>query len=180
MCLTTKQITKKTTDYKYIKELYHTAFPKYEQSPISLLNKWAKKDNMNFTAYYDNELFCGITFTIELNNNIYILYIAVTENLRSKGYGTKILNYIKNYYNNNTIYLAIEPLDKNADNYEQRLKRYAFYEKNGFYNTKKLVTTGSNFYLILASKNEFSNNNFIALIKTFNKKSHPIIVDLPQ
>lgn len=45
MCLTTKQIAKKTKDYKCIKELYHTAFPKYEQNPLPLFNKWLKDIN---------------------------------------------------------------------------------------------------------------------------------------
>lgn len=51
---------------------------------------------------------------------------------RSKGYGTRVLEQFKEKYQDKTIFLEIEEVIKNADNYTQRVKRQSFYERNGF------------------------------------------------
>ena len=44
----------------------------------------------------------------------------------------RILKSIKQKYRNYRIILCIEPVDKNSNNYEQRMKRKKFYLKNEF------------------------------------------------
>ena len=51
---------------------------------------------------------------------------------RGKGFGSKILESIKQKYINYRIVLCIEQIDKNSNNYKQRIKRKEFYTKNGF------------------------------------------------
>lgn len=51
---------------------------------------------------------------------VFILYLAVNDKIQSKGYGNKILNIIKENNMDKEITLNIKPLDKNADNYQQR------------------------------------------------------------
>lgn len=137
----------------------------------------AKKDYINLMAYYDNEIFCGFTYTSQINNNIFVLYLAVTDKIRAKGYGSQILNTIKNNNQSSTIYLNIETLVKNAENYEQRIKRYNFYLKNGFQSTDKLIKIGNENFLIMATAN-FDEQAYINLLKNYHKKYNPIITNL--
>lgn len=132
MELQTKQVTKKIKEYKEIKALLKSAFPRNEQTPISLLNHWAKKDKNQFCAYYEEDIFCGLTFTVSKNKTIFIMYLAITDKIRSKGFGSAILDQMKRQYPEYDFVLNIEPLDEKALNYEQRVKRFKFYKKMDF------------------------------------------------
>ena len=54
---------------------------------------------------------------------MYVLYLAVNDKIRSKGYGTLMLKHLNEMSGNKEITLNIESLDENADNYKQRVKR---------------------------------------------------------
>ena len=71
-------------------------------------------------------------YTIENDKYYFILYLAVNQEMRSKGYGGEILNYAYEQDGKRNIILNVERLDQTADNYEQRLKRVSFYEKTGY------------------------------------------------
>ena len=94
-----------------------------------------KKDFIDFLAYYDDDKFVGFTYLITEGDLTFIQYIAVDSTLHSKGYGSAILSQIKALYPNNRIALNLEMLDENAENTEQRIKRRAFYDKNGYEDT---------------------------------------------
>ena len=60
-------------------------------------------------------------------------YLAITEEARGYGYGSKTLSFLKEYYKNYRFFLEIENAeDENAENYEERQSRKKFYLKNGF------------------------------------------------
>lgn len=61
-----------------------------------------------------------------------ILFLAIAEELRDQGYGSKLLSLISERYPHNRIILDIEAEDSAAPNNEQRIKRKAFYERNGY------------------------------------------------
>ena len=85
-----------------------------------------------------------------------ILYLAVNDKIRSKGYGSAILQCIKQRFSNKAIALNIEPLDPKSDNYAQRIKRFEFYLKNGFVDTH---------YQILATTTQFPIKEYKLTIK---------------
>lgn len=65
----------------------------------------------------------------------YLYYLAVNDHVRSRGYGSRIIAQLRKLYGQGTIVLDCEQPDPRADNHQQRLKRMAFYAKNGFYQT---------------------------------------------
>ena len=117
------------------KNLYHTSFPKEERLPFWVMRALALKKGIDFTCYYDENEFCGFTYTASKGNILFVLFFAVETSLRQNGYGSAILQYIKEQNPDKTIVLNVELLDPRADNYEERVKRFAFYKKNGFYDT---------------------------------------------
>ena len=130
MKLNEKVITRKSSDYKEISNFLKRVFPKDELMPMWLINLLSKKKNYSLIGYYYEELFVGLTFTIENKESLFLFYLAVNDSIHSKGYGSKILEILYEKYNDKKIMLLIEALDPLADNYNQRVKRLAFYERN--------------------------------------------------
>lgn len=119
---------------KQVKALYLTAFPKYERLPWWLLKLNARRKGIVLTAYMDGNTFCGFTASVRLPEMHFILFLAVAEARRGTGCGSAILSSIKEDCPNVT--LNIELLNPAAENYPERLKRFAFYQKNGFSDTQ--------------------------------------------
>ena len=70
----------------------------------------------------DNNEFLGLVYTISTKKLVYVFFLAVTEENRSKGYGSKILDKIKEMNPQKIVTLAIEDTeDENANNLEERI-----------------------------------------------------------
>ena len=65
----------------------------------------------------------------------YMGYICVQEDLRNKGYGTKILKQCIDKYEGYRIAIDIEEADERFSNCEERKRRREFYIRNGFEST---------------------------------------------
>lgn len=155
MNLIEQNITPQSPDYKEIGAFMKRVFPKEELMPMWLLNMITKMNKYQFTAYYDNDLFVGITFTIEQKDLLFIFYIAVNDKVHSKGYGSHLLKTLSEKYDNIPIVLFIETLDPQTDNYDQRLKRLAFYERNGYYQTGIKAGFSKPFVDVLSTEKDF-------------------------
>lgn len=125
------KIKNKNDDMENMKKLYLRAFPKEERAPFWLLKSKSKKDFVDFLAIYDESKWVGFAYVIRYEKLAYIFYLAIDDSVRGKGYGTKTLKKLKEKYDGYKIFLALETLDKNADNYEQRVKRHNFYRNAG-------------------------------------------------
>jgi len=158
-------VNKKLKEYKEIKELILRSFPENEQFPMWLLRLLAIRKFVDFHAYYDGDSFCGISYTVSSKSLVFVLYLAVNDKIRSKGYGSAILQYIKSEFSGKTIVLNIEPLDVNADNYTQRIKRFEFYLKNGFVDTKYCIVDNGDDYQILATTDNLSVEEYKSALK---------------
>lgn len=66
------------------------------------------------------------------HNVNYLMYLAVNDRIRSKGYGTQILTHLKATYPAQTLVLEIEHPDPKATNTKQRFARLQFYLKITF------------------------------------------------
>ena len=165
--LQTQQITRKLKDFGRVKDLYIEAFPKSERAPIAYLFYIARKDTVRFNAYYDNDVFVGFTYTITIDDMIYLLYFAVESGLRSKGYGAQILSFIQELYPNNRIILNIEVEDEKADNNADRIRRKSFYLKNGYTLTTIYFKMNGNIYDVLVSNGICTADDFRYLWKKY-------------
>ena len=81
--------------YSGIRELMKTAFPECEQFPFWLLRLFAFRRHVDFTAFFDGDVFCGAVYTAEYDDMMFILYLAVSGDVRSKGYGSMMLEHVK-------------------------------------------------------------------------------------
>ncbi len=164
MKLTVKDIHRKSSDFQEIEALKMRAFPPIEQVPTWLLLLLALRKSVNYRAFYDEEQFCGLLYTAETDKMIFVLFLAVNDKLRSKGYGTAILSWLKEN-TGKEIALNIENPYEEADNREQRLRRKEFYLRNGFYLTGYQHIEKRDGYLILSTQQPFVLADYLDTLK---------------
>ncbi len=171
MNLIEKKVSKKLDNYEEIKDFMKRSFPKEELMPMWLLILLSKFKKFKFNSYYDQNLFVGILFTIESKETLFIFYIAVNDQVQSKGYGSKLLDIIFKKHPNKKISLFIETMDDlKASNYDQRVKRLSFYERNGFFQTGYSAGSKTPFIDILSTDKNFNIKDAKKLLKIMPMK----------
>ena len=115
-------------DYKKIKKLFLTAFPPEERPPFFFLKR---KAGQMLVAKEDGR-FLGFVHLVCHKDLVYLFFFALEASHRGQGYGSQILQLVKEQNEGKRIFLAREPLDEQADNAAQRRSRHQFYLRNGF------------------------------------------------
>ena len=136
--LITLPIRRHSHFYPQVRSLLAEAFPPAELIPEWVMNALALRRSIDFTAYFDPEEpsgFCGVTFTIHSDDLLFVVFLATNPAVRSRGYGTRILDQLKERFPGFAIALEIEPMTTDASNFHQRERRLAFYQRNGFVET---------------------------------------------
>lgn len=153
---------------RQIKNLYKSAFPKEERAPLFLLFKKAEAGKALFYAVLEDNEFIGLVYIITTKKLAYIFFLAVEEENRSKGYGSKILESVKKMYPEKTVILEIEDTEKeDAENISERLKRLEFYERNGFVRLHHKVNEAGVDFELLGTDNTVNLAEFLELMKNY-------------
>jgi GNAT superfamily N-acetyltransferase len=79
----------------------------------------------------------------------FLLFFAIEEHLRGQGYGSQVLQQLRQTYD--TVTLNVELLLPDAPNLTQRQNRVAFYQKNGFFDTGYHVWEVGGEFLVLST-----------------------------
>lgn len=164
--MTEKKITSKDKDDKELAALYHEAFPEAEQLPWPDLMRLTDEMPLDFTAYYDGGVFVGFTIVYSHKWYNWFWYFAVSGKLRGKGFGQRILRQLIDRYHDRTIILDMETPDQaDAENKEQRLRRLAFYERNGFRDTHTHRTyAGIEYTIMMIGEGDFTDKAYDEII----------------
>ena len=133
MKLTPIDVTKAPGLRRTVRDLYRRAFPAEERLPWWMLRLNSCRKDIDLTAWMDGNRFCGFTSSVTVEGLHFLLFFSVAEDCRSQGYGSAILQAIQKQHP--AVVLNIELLDPDAPNYPERLRRFAFYQKNGFQDT---------------------------------------------
>ena len=117
-------------DWKKIKRLYMSAFPKCERKPFSVIKYKYRKKAADIWAIEDGGVFIGLAITINGENLVLLDYFAIDDSKRQKGYGSKALKLLQLNYADKRLVLEIERTDVEAENLQDRIRRKAFYLRN--------------------------------------------------
>ncbi len=126
-------------EWKEIKKIYLEAFPKAERKPLFVVKYSIIRGKTKVITVIENEILQGFAMVIPFENMVMVDYLAVSNEIRSKGVGSKIIAEVCKQFENKKIVLLIERINDSAINSEQRSARRKFYIKNGF--------TSSNIYI---------------------------------
>ncbi|MEG1555158.1 MAG: GNAT family N-acetyltransferase, partial [Bacteroidales bacterium] len=128
---------KKASDlyFKEAFDLMKSSFPKAERpDKITLIERLSNNSYFNMNVILHNEQFVGILTYWVFNNFSYGEHIAFKENTRNKGFGSLLLQWIKD---NLKMPFVIEV---ELPETEIAKRRIEFYERNGFVICKKDYT----------------------------------------
>ncbi|TVT27721.1 GNAT family N-acetyltransferase [Salinicoccus cyprini] len=172
MSLYIKEVTSDFEDMEHLKKINDEAFPEEEHMPMEEMLEMVAENKLDISAVYDGDALVGFFAMVVHENIAFIFFLAVDENQRSKGYGSRTLSLIKEQYPDHQIVLDIESVDENADNLEQREARKQFYLKNGFNETNFNVAFKSMLMDVLCSSETLDEPNFRKLLSMMmeNKK----------
>lgn len=132
MAFTLTKLAPHSPEYGQIETLFLSAFPKEERPPFRRLKRKADQGKGDMLCAMDGDRFVGFAYMVQHQDLAYLFFLAVDEKKRGKGYGSAILQSVRRMYAGYRIFLAREQLDRNAPNYDQRVKRREFYLRNGF------------------------------------------------
>lgn len=127
-------------DMKFILELYQQAFPEVERKPFSVIERKAAMGSMEILAIKEDSQRVGLAITAMEESMVLLDYFAIAENFRGQGEGSEALMLLQALYSDRQFFLEIEEPDEAAENQEQRVKRKAFYLKNGMKETGIRIT----------------------------------------
>lgn len=143
-----------------IKRLYLDAFPREERMPFPMMVAMSKLWNTEFWGFYDGETLCGLTYLAFNGKILFVMFLAVNESLRSKGYGSAILQEIKNRYPGKKIIITIESCDELVPDIEMRKRRKEFYLRNGFKETGYMIKLAGVVQEVIVANGEFEKKEF--------------------
>lgn len=177
------EITKIELDQKEtldeVFKIYQNSFPANERQTLETLKiRLKEKKEVLFAAKINNEM-VGIGFLFNLLGSDFLLldYLAVKQNYRGKQIGEALFSHLKNYARLQKKHLLMEVDDPEfGDDKPYRVKRLAFYQKNGAFWLKDIKyilpaldgTNPTEQILMLVpqnSKSEFSGEEIKDLVK---------------
>lgn len=152
---------------KEIKKLYKSAFPSNERAPFFLLKKRMQENICQFANIYYKDNFVGFFYLLGDESLEYIFYFAIEKEFRHKGIGSTALQKLNNLFKDKKLFLAMEPIDPNAPNIDEREARLAFYESNGYSMLNRRVKEGPMIYELLGLNCDISKEEYNNLIYRF-------------
>lgn len=97
----------------------------------------------------------------------YLFFFAVDEERRGKGLGSAALAALKERYAGKRLFLARERLDEPCDNLDQRMRRHAFYLRNGFADLPLHIQEGSVVYDVMSVGGSITPQEYGGLIRSW-------------
>lgn len=117
-------VTEERFDLVY--EKMAAAFPYEERRDISDQRECLNNKFFKFSEIFDEETDVGFTALWDFPEFVFIEHIAIDEEVRAGGYGSKTIELVKEVYKKPII------LEAEAPETEQQIKRIRFYDRLGF------------------------------------------------
>ena len=161
MELAMEKVTLINRNKQKIKEIYESSFCKEDRMPFLLMLMMACLNSTRFISFHDGDTICGFAYMATIKKITFVMFFAVDKNIRSRGYGSRILDKIQSLYPDNKIIITIERCDEDVKNIEERLTRKKFYINNGYTQTGYMVKLGKQKQEIIIKNGEFDKREFI-------------------
>ncbi len=115
-----------------LKKLYLNTFPPCERKPWGLIRQKCRQGFMEVLAVTDDAgAFLGLAIMILYKDLALLDYFAIVPKQRGQGIGARVLQALRQRYAGRRLLLEIENPDVPADNTADRVRRKAFYLRQG-------------------------------------------------
>lgn len=168
MTLRTVRIDENFKEMPKVELLAKEAFPVEEYLEPMTIIEMADKNDIDFWALYDGDMFVGFMVIKKYETMAYLFFLAIDSKQRSSGYGGKALNTIRMLYPKMEHVVDLEKVDETANNNEQRNSRRRFYLRNGYIPTGKFLRYFGVDYEILCFNEQFDFDKFKKLMDSMD------------
>lgn len=145
--------------------LYESAFPAEEQIPYADLVGLMPSMPIVYSAWYDGDVFVGLTIVCEWPAASWFWYFAVREDMRGRGYGSQILKAVMERYKERPLVLDIESPRQECGNQMQRRRRYEFYLRSGLADTGiERAFSGVSYAILATAGCQFTEAGYDSLL----------------
>lgn len=159
-------LSKDDINYSNVIELYKEAFTTVRRVPSWMLRYMMRKGKPGFSVLYENETWIGLIYITQYKDIVFVHFFAIDASHRSKGYGSKVLDSMREEYSQSRIVLNIEELGEHFENASQRVKRKAFYKNNGFSSSGYLIKEPEERLEMLILEGNISKAEIAAMYKS--------------
>lgn len=111
--------------------LYEASFPRMERKPVSSLERTCAEGKMRILAICADGAFAGLAILMSDGKARLLDYFAILPEKRNRGIGGMALRALLEQFADLPFIVEIERTDESAEDNEQRLRRRAFYLRNG-------------------------------------------------
>lgn len=167
--LTVKRATRGFADLDRIEALYTRAFPENERRDFTTMVNDGE-GALELFACYDGDEFCGFVCLLNNGDISHIIYFAVEEDMRDRGYGSGILAAVHEMKKGYRVIVDIEREVDGADNNDQRRRRKQFYIRNGYAETEVRYRWEHEEYEILSYGGNVTDEEFGNFWRTLDRR----------
>ena len=143
-----------------MKRIFFEAFSKKERMPFPMMVAMSKLWNTEFFGFYDSDVPCGLVYLAFNRKIVFVMFLAVDKSLRSKGYGSAILQEILKKYPDKKVIISLETCYGNAPDMALRKRRKAFYTRNGYRETGYMMRLNGIVQEIMITNGAFIKKEF--------------------
>ena len=165
-----EDIKKEMPFYDIVRELQMTAFPPEERFAMEEILRLSESNHIEYKSFWEGNQLCGILFYNIGKTMLYLFYLAVPGTIRSNGYGAQLLQWLKEMYPDKAIVGNIESTGLGAANENQRIRRLAFYERNGFHKVPYRLLDDSGLYDIISTGTTVDETEYLRVSGTVGDK----------
>ena len=175
--LEVKSINSQSEEAENIRKLYKEVYPQMERFPFDLLVDLSEMPHVSLNAVYDGDNLIASSLLIEGEKAVYIAFLAVLPSYRLQGYGTAVINQIKDTYQDK--YLIFD--ERSQEDNESASNVRDFFAKNGITSTGYLIDAFGDEYEIFSSSKQFDFVDYLNIFKGagFNE-FNPRIIKQPE
>lgn len=121
---------------KQAEAIRYGSFEPGDMVDLETLGGLVKSGKANYFVLEEGDEVLGLSFCLTFDKVVYMLYLAIKEDVRGKGLGSKTIELLKKEFEKRPIMLDMESIrEEGAEDMEERIRRRAFYERFGFIDT---------------------------------------------
>ena len=136
-----------TSDYPYmdrVLDIRDEAFPKNERPSSRNVSSYNAENGYINLVFEDDHVPVGFIQLRHCGDDAYFgIYLAIGKKYQNRHYGSRALRLvIEEYLKGKMLFGCVEALVPEAENYQQRVKRVRFYQRNGMFLLDGVMDSG--------------------------------------
>lgn len=154
-----KKMSKDSPDKQVLESINDTSFSEEQTTSIDELFA-SDKGELDILGIYHANTLVGFFSVRRYRSIAYLGYFAIAQEHRCKGYGSRAINLLKDYYGDKQIVIEIESVHEECANMNDRIRRRNFYLRNGMISTEWYLYYDDVELEVLCSDKEFKKEEF--------------------